>query len=118
MKTKTKNFKCFFDNFFWFIVKILPILVLLLLSINDNTVTITSIMTNYFGIYDNNIILVVFTELFGSSSSFLATYTNNGLLMYMVYYVMVTLLHIVVDFVKLLPDLLHNFIERLEGGCD
>ena len=118
MKTKINKYKCFFDNFFWFLVKILPVLVLLLLSINNANTNITDIMLNYFGITNNNFIMVAFFQLFGGSSEFLPIFSNTGILSYMCYYITVTLLHIVVDFIKLLPDLFHNFLEKLEGGCD
>lgn len=115
---KKNKFICFFDNFFWFIVKILPVLVLLLLSINNGSTNITDIMSNYFGITNNNFIMVALLDLFGSSSEFLPIFSNTGILSYMCYYITVTLLHIVVDFIKLLPDLLHGFIEKIDGGCD
>lgn len=115
MRKKTQN--RLFDNIFWYFVYMLPLLAMVIF-IAKNGATDFSIINCFqtlgITIFDNNIIYTALIDIFGSTGAF-PVFSDYGLLMLMSYYVCCFLVHIVVDFLLLLPRICLKFGDKMGG---
>ena len=103
MRKRTIN--CFFDTLFWFIVSILPLVafVILLFFNGAGGVDLSTVINNIgFGLNDSNAVYVAISSIFGVGGV-LPLFANTDIILYLSYFVIVTILHVFVD-VLLIPS--------------
>lgn len=113
---RKRSIECFFDNIQWYFLYMLPLLVFVILLFNNHTdVTLSTVMSNYnFDIVQNTLISSI-ENIFGADGLY-ALFTSNDLLIYCCYFVSVTLCHVVVDILLLIPRICHRLINHGFGG--
>lgn len=102
----------------WYVLYFLPILLLLITSINGNPITISN-MLNTIGvnISTNNIIFTTFVDIFGTGGLF-ELFTNNDVFVYITYFVSMYLIHFVVDISLFIVKLTRKWLDSVVGGVE
>lgn len=101
---------------FWSLIYTLPLLILLIQSINGS-VTLLSVL-NIVGINDNNIIVSVITNIFGSSGVIHLVADNSPIIIYLSYVVIMNIIHIAIDVLLLLPRIAQSFSDKICNSGD
>lgn len=114
--TKKKISKIF-DKMFWGLVMALPLLVYVFYIIKTgNIYSFESVFTDFgFGIDTSGVIFQTFSSLFGvtaGSSSAIAAFTGNGIILYITYIVLVELIHLIVDCLLYIPRIAMKFLDK------
>lgn len=112
---KSKTLEKYLDRLFWFILLILPLLILLV----TNRWTESSFISvlSQFNINNTNIIYSVLNDIFGSNGilPFVNTVETSVVLLYLSYMVLIELVHIVVDVILFLPRIA---VKLLDGAVE
>lgn len=118
---RKRNIKYTTDTIFWYIIYLLPVLILLLSLLTTPLADVVTIVENStFAELGNTFIFQTLDDIFGINGVlplFTGT-TNVFVLYYMTYFVSVMLLHLLVDFILFIPRLAHKFLGKLWGGKD
>lgn len=116
MRQKTINF--LFDKVMWYVLYFLPILLILITSINGTPTSIsTMISTLGIDISTSNIIYTTFVDIFGQGGLF-ELFTNNDIFIYITYFVGVYLLHFVIDISLFIVKLTRKWLDSVIGGVE
>lgn len=108
MRKRTINH--FFDNFMWYLVYLLPLIIFIILLCNgDSDISISTVLTNYKLDTVQNVIINSFSDVLGADGVF-ALFNNNDLLLYFVYFISVYICHIFIDIVLFIPRYAHRII--------
>ena len=118
------------EHIMWGIILLLPLLMWLIsplgYSIGGGSdvssldlPSLTSIFEQ-FGLYTNNVIYNSFSDLFGPDGILPFFTTNSAFLLYAFYFVMVEVLHLVIDCLVFIPRLAHKWLNKctLEIGYE
>lgn len=118
------------EHIMWGIILLLPLLMWLIsplgYSIGGGSdvssldlPSLTSIFEQ-FGLYTNNVIYNSFADLFGPNGILPFFITNSAFLLYAFYFVMVEVLHLVIDCLVFIPRLAHKWLNKctLEIGYE
>ncbi len=115
---RKKSIKCLFDNFMWYLVYTLPLLLLLIYWFKTGDVSLSNAMTSAgLGIFSENPIYTCLTGLFGADGT-MPLFTSPDLLVYCSYFVSTFVVHLAVDFVLFIPRICHNWMTGIGGGKD
>jgi len=116
---RKKSQKRLFDNIFWYIIYLLPILAMGIFLAKNGAVDFSII--NCFeslgiSIFSDNIIYITMISIFGVGGVFpIFADGAYGLLMFASYYVCCFFVHMIVDVLLLLPRLVMNFNDKVGG---
>lgn len=116
---RARNIKLFFDTFMWYLLYLLPIIVLIFAVFRTGSAVSMSSVFNDLGlsIYTDNVILSNLEDIFGIGGVF-PLLDSNGILIYATYFVSVFLIHLAVDFLIFIPRLVENLMDKFtkNGG--
>ena len=106
-----------FDNFLWYAVYLLPLIMYIGISIRiGQYTTFDSVFSTLgLGMISDNIIYTAYDSIFGATGV-LPLFSDTGVLMYVTYFSACVLLHFIVDVVLWLIRWGHDLIDR--GGND
>lgn len=113
-----RKIRCFWDNLFWYILYMLPIILLLINWCCGATSSFSSVFTNLgLSIVNDNIILTALIDLFGSSSQIFPLFTSNEILIYLTYFIGLMIVHIFVDVLLFIPRWCHSMFDKGGKEC-
>lgn len=112
MRKKTIN--NLFDNILWFVIYLLPIILLCINYLKGNFVDLTSFFNDTFGLLDN-VVSKSFIDIFGVNGV-MPLFNNTWIFSLFGYYVSVYCCHLVVDFLLFIPRIAHHLLDKLGGS--
>lgn len=116
MRQKTINFV--FDKIMWYVLYFLPILLMLITSINGTPISISNMLSSVgINISTNNIIYTTFVDTFGAGGVF-ELFVSNDVFVYITYFVSMYLIHFVVDVALFIVKLTRKWIDGVIGGVE
>jgi len=115
---RKKTISNLFDNFFWYVVYMLPILLLLIYWFKTGSLSLVSCMNSAgLGVVVDNPIYTSLNAIFGSAGTF-PLFASADLIAFGSYFVCAFLLHLFVDFLLFIPRLCHKWLKCFTGGDD
>lgn len=109
---RIKKLKFLFDNFMWYLIYLMPLILLVINWACAGTTSLATIFNNAgLEIVSNNFIFTGLVDIFGANSSILPIFTNNDLLMYFSYFIMCMIIHIFVDVLLFIPRYCHKLLD-------
>lgn len=111
---RKRNFSFVLDKLFWSFVMVLPLLIWLLVIVRTGQLSsLVDVMTNthLLPLMDNSIFTTL-TDVFGSTGV-VPLIQNPDILLYFSYFIGVTLIHLLVDFVLFIPRVAMNWLDNL-----
>ena len=106
-----------FDTGMWYILYMLPILLMLLYWFKTGSISLVNTMSDAgLGIVTNNPIYDSLNSIFGVGGTF-PLFANADVICYMTYFISVFIIHLAVDFLLFIPRLCHRWMRCL-GGDD
>lgn len=114
---KKKTITTLFDKVFWYIVYMLPIVVMLILTLKQGDfVTIADTFTslNLTGI-DGSIVYNALFGIFGTGG-IMPIFASPDILLFMSYFVYANIVHLFVDFILFIPRLAKKWMHGIAGG--
>ena len=115
MRKRTINH--FFDNVFWYILYILPLILIALTFYRTGSLVNLSTCFSELGlsVFTSNTIYTTFIDLFGSAGV-LPLFSQPVIFEILTYFVSVFLLHMAVDFILFIPRIAMHWLEKCYGG--
>lgn len=110
LKTKTLN------KLFWVLIYITPLIIWAIGYIH-HTPLLTTILTEI-GINENNIITTTILQIFGENGILYLFTTNSAILYYLSYYVIMNIIHIIIDLILILPRIAQSFNDKINNTGD
>jgi hypothetical protein len=109
---KTKTIETLIDRIFWALVLLLPLIAYVIINHHGSTDLIT--VLNQFYIDDSNLIYSGLVMMFGSGGyiPFIDTTEVNPLLIYMSYFFLIELVHIIVDVLLFVPRICVKILDK------
>ena len=104
------------EHIMWGLIVILPLIVWVI-SQNNGTNTFVGVMSE-FGISTDNVVYSSMSDLFGSSGVLHFFNVDSTLLLYFTYFIIVEILHVIIDILLFIPRLSHKWINQFTGGVD
>lgn len=112
---RKRNIKYLFDTIFWYSLYMLPIILLCLNWFRGGILSLSELFSNVgLNIVTNNVIYTGLVEMFGAGSTILPVFTNNVVLEYLTYFIMLMIIHVFVDVLLFIPRWCHKMIDN--GG--
>ena len=104
----------------WYFIIAFPLLAFLVSNIVADSqgvivVNFGVFMLENFDLTTSNVLIDMFNGIFGSSGFLPIFMDNNGLFLYFVYFIGVELIHIILDVLLFLPNILHNIFDKIGG---
>lgn len=108
MRKKTFNHSV--DTIFWYLLYLMPLIFMAINFIHNQVVSFDTFF-NVLGITidTNNIVYTSLINLFGIGG-ILPLFTDNGIFIYLTYFIFVFIMHLAVDFILFVPRLAHKFL--------
>lgn len=105
------------DNVMWYLIYLLPLICLLIIWCRGSYVPLSE-MFSMLGltIFNDNIVLTTLTDVLGVGGVF-PIFVDNSLLIYMSYFILVFVVHIMVDIVLYLLRVIHHTVNHGLGGA-
>ena len=98
----------------WYTIYTLPLIIYIIASINNaNNIQLINIL-NSMGISNNNIIYNTIYNIFGNGG-ILELFSNSTIFAYLTYYIGMKILHITTDSILLLPEIVHNWLDKINS---
>lgn len=122
---RKRNISYFLDNFFWFILYLLPVICYfaLVLSNNYNSALpsfVEYLLDNFMSVNVSNVFISSISGIFGTGGVLPLFNTSSAsampVLVYLSYFVTVYFIHFCVDVLMLLPRMLMHLMDKF-GGC-
>lgn len=110
---RKRNFMFYCDTLFWYIVYMLPVIVLLLsIYRTGEIVSLSSALTDL-GItfVQENIVFDTISSVFGTGGVF-PIFSNPDVLLFLTYFCYMIIIHLVVDVIVFIPRLAHKWIDK------
>lgn len=130
-KAKGSRFSHKLESFLWWIIRLLPLIFYVIyfngvsqadvqweyvFSDGDPTMfsalNLSSFMDNFFRLSDDNLVLQVFRDIFGSSGVFSLFESYSGIFSYLSYLVCIEILRMMYNVVVFIPRLAHKWISN------
>lgn len=116
MRQKTINF--LFDKVMWYVLYFLPIILLIITSVNGTPTSISNMLTTIgIDISTSNIIYTTFVDMFGQGGLF-ELFINNDIFIYITYFIGLYLLHFVIDISLFIIKLTRKWLDNVIGGVE
>lgn len=101
-----------YDIFMWSLIYMLPLIILILFFDRNTLTSFSDVFTMLnLDIISNNVIYSALVTLFGSTSNVVPIFTNNDILLYLSYFILMNFVHIIVDILLFLPRWCHKLID-------
>ena len=113
---RKRNVSSFFDILFWFLVYSLPVIAILLCVYNGSVISMSSLLSSLGIDCTSNIIYTTLVDLFGVDGVF-PMFANNSIFEFASYFVLVNILHLIVDVLLFIPRICHDFMNKSFGGA-
>lgn len=115
MRQRTQ--KNLFDNIFWYLIYLLPLIIWVVVSFRTGTIISLSSALETMGlkVLEDNQIIINLSEIFGSVGVF-PMFASIDILLYFTYFICVFLMHLFVDFLLFIPRIAHKWLNKLYGG--
>lgn len=115
MRERTQ--KNLFDNIFWYVLYLVPIIIWIVVSFRSGQIVSLSSAIDSMGIkiLESNQIYNNLMQVFGTSG-ILPLFANSDFILYISYFVSVFLIHLFVDFLLFIPRIAHKWLNKLYGG--
>lgn len=115
---RKKTLKCLFDNILWYMVYMLPLLLLLIHWFKTGDVSLINAMSSSgLGIFADNPIYTSLLSIFGEDG-ILPLFASADVVAYCSYFVSTFIIHLFVDFLLFVPRLAHKWMSWLGGDDD
>ena len=107
----------FFDNLMWYTIYLLPLICMLIYWCIGNTGSLADVTSLAgLGFATNNIVFTSLSSIFGAGGVF-PIFTDTSMLIYLSYFVCVTIVHLIVDVLLYVVRLCHNIVNHGLGGA-
>lgn len=108
---RKKTIKCFFDEFFWALVYMLPIFAMLFaIARTGQLVGLQQSMTAIgCDIVSNNVVFDTLTQIFGSNG--VMPLLSSDILAFLSYFACAYLIHLAIDVLLFIPRYAHNLMK-------
>lgn len=115
---RKKTVKCLCDNIFWYLIYLLPLILLFGVTFQTGVFTTLSSAMNSVGlnVLTDNVILNSLTQIFGQNG--ILPLLNNDILVYLTYFVSVFIMHLAIDFLLFIPRLAMKWQDDLFNKGD
>ncbi len=118
---RKRNVSYLIDKLFWSLVLILPLLIwLIVIARTGQLSSLVDVMTDTHLLpLMNNSIFTTLSDVFGSNGV-VPLIQNADILLYFSYFIIVTLIHLCVDFLLFIPRIAMNWLDNLYklGGAE
>lgn len=113
---RKRNFGFCLDKLLWWLLFLLPLILLVVYWAKTGTVSLSGAMTSAgLGILEASDIFVSLNSIFGVSG-LVPLFASSDVLFYVCYIVCVYLLHLLVDFLLFIPRIADKWLNSLYGG--
>lgn len=114
---RKKTIKNLFENIFWYLIYLLPVIIFIVVSCRTGVLTSLSDTMQSIGldILTDNIIFTSLASIFGQNGV-VPLFANTALLEILTYFISVFLVHMAVDFLLFIPRIAINWFDTLYGG--
>lgn len=107
----------FFDNFMWYTIYLLPLVLLFVYWCKTGVCTLADTMDwSGLGFVTDNIVFTSLNDIFGVGGVF-PIFTNTSFLIYLSYFICVVIVHLCVDIILYIVRLCHNIVNHGLGGA-
>ena len=107
---RKRNILLIYEHIMWGLILLLP-LILWAIGNNHNSLLLSDVFSQ-FGLNTNNVIYNSLSDLFGFDGVLEFFVVDSSLLLYFAYFVVVEVLHIVVDVLVFIPRLAHKWMNK------
>lgn len=105
------------DNAMWYLLYLLPFVLMLILWARGSYIPLADMFSMAgLSIVSDNIVLTTFTSVLGVGGVF-PIFADTGFLVYVSYFILVFLVHIMVDICLYLFRLIHHLVNHGFGGA-
>lgn len=102
-----------FDNLLWYSLYMLPIILIVLAWSKGQFLPLTQVLESAgLSLLTNNVVYDALVSMFGSASEYLPTFLSDGVIEYLAYFIMLMIIHIVVDVLLFIPRYCHKLIDK------
>ena len=110
---RKRNIKCLFDTFFWYLVYMLPVIVMLFCTFRTGQpIAMSTVLSDlHLDFAVNSTVVDFLMDLFGTGGV-VPLFANPDMLLFLSYFVTMIMLHCVVDVVAFIPRLAHSWIDK------
>lgn len=114
---RKKTLSCLFDNIFWYVVYLLPLLCFVIgIAQGGITGSFASVsQTLGFGIFENSPVYTALQQLFGSTGV-VPLFASSDLLLLASYFISMWLVHLAVDVLLFIIRLAHHWLDSFTSG--
>lgn len=113
---RKRTIKCLFDNIFWSVIYMLPLIFAIIHWFKIGVIDLSSVFAlGGFELFADNIVFSSLNSIFGASG-IVPLFADSGILMYLSYFVICMIVHLVVDVLLFIVRLAHNWMEGIVGG--
>lgn len=113
MRKKTIN--KLFDNFLWYLLYTLPLLLMLLYWFKTGSISLVSAMSDAgLSVLTTNPIYDALFSIFGTGG-IMPLFTSPDVIAFITYFASVYIIHLAIDFILFIPRLAHNWMSALGG---
>lgn len=113
---RKRTIKYLFDNIFWYLIYMLPLIFSIIYWAKFGTLDIGNIFTFAgFDLFANNIVFTSLNSIFGATG-IIPLFNGTGILMLLSYFIICWIVHLAVDVLLFIVRLAHNWMEGIVGG--
>lgn len=114
---KTDKIGHFFDNLMWYVIYLLPVVLMIIFWCRGNTGTLSDVMTaSGLSIITDNVLFTALSTLFGTGG-YLPIFTDTSFLLYASYFILVFVVHLTVDILLFVFRCMHRIVNHGFGGA-
>ena len=115
---RKKTLKCLFDNVMWYLIYLLPLILMVIYWCKTGAITMAGAMTDAgLDVINTNPVYTSLYGIFGTGGVF-PIFTQPDILIYFSYFVCVYIVHLAVDFLLFIPRLCHKWMSAFGGDND
>lgn len=112
---RKKTLKCLFDNVFWYLIYLLPLILLVVYWCKTGAISVVGAMNDAgLGIITTNPVYTSLNGIFGADGV-VPFFASPDIIAYGSYFVCVFIFHLAVDFLLFIPRLCHKWMNFLGG---
>lgn len=113
---RKKTIKFLFENILWYFIYLLPLFFACIHWSKFGCLNFAEILSaGGFDVLSANIVYSCLSDLFGSTGIF-PMFTFNGILMYMSYFISVSIIHLAVDTLLFIVRIAQSWLDGFVGG--
>lgn len=108
---RKKTFYYIFDTILWALIALLPLIIWVFGNIHNN-LELNSIFSTL-GVVNSGVVYDTLVGIFGNDGVLPLFSNNSNLALFFTYFVNVSIVHLLIDFILFIPKLCHKWLDKI-----